>query len=489
VTDNRIRIIDTTLRDGQQSLWAARMPTDAMLPAARDIDAAGYDGIEFTNIHAQYTRMVRDLHEDPWQWIERGAGEFTKSSLRMHGGIDRRFNRAPRSVYELFLQRLAALGINTTRISDPWNDFEQLRPTMEFLDGVGFRAVVNIIFSVSPRHTPEYYAAKTREAVALAPYRLCLKDVGGLLTPETAQEYLPVILENAGGVPVELHAHCSNGLAPYVCLTAAELGVRWFHTAIPPLSDGSSLPSVLDLVPNLRARGYDVDFDEEPVKRAAAHFAAVAEAENLPVGSPARFSESLYRHQVPGGMISHLTFQLAQLGVEDRLGEVLDEVERVRADLGYPIMVTPLSQFVGSQAAMNVLSQSRYANVSDEIIQYALGNWGREAPTVMDQNVRDVILDRPRTDQQETAEVEELTIDQLRAKHPGVSDNELMNFYFTGRFLGEARTPAESIATSYAEYSAQQNSISSLLRSVSTSSRVRQFSLRTPEADITARRK
>ena len=485
---SRIKIIDTTLRDGQQSLWAYRMRAEAMLPAARDIDGAGFDAVEFVMASAQFPRAVRDLDENPWDWINLGAPLFATTQLRMHGGVTKRFRSVPDCVQALYLERMVTLGITVTRTSDPWNDYEEFRWSQDTLAGYGMRTVVNVIYSVSPRHTLEYYARKTREAAALHPYRICFKDVGGLLTPETARPFISTVVANAGDTPIEFHGHCNTGFSPYAALIAADEGIQFIHTAIPPLADASSLPSVFDVVPNLRARGHEVDVDLERLRRASAHLTKVAHLEDLPVGRPLPFSEELYTHQVPGGMISNLRFQLAQIGAEDRLEETLDEASRVRAELGYPIMVTPLSQFVGSQAAINVLSPTRYGNVTDEVIQYAMGLWGREAPEVMDQDIRDRILARPRAQELKAAaqDYESPSLAELRRRHGAdVSDEDLITFYYVGQASSKPASPEGSVATTYAGYASAHPSLADLVHSFSGASRVRRMQVATPESKLT----
>ena len=485
---SRIAIVDTTLRDGQQSLWAYRMRAEAMLPTTRDLDEAGYEGIEFVMPSAQFPRAVRDLDENPWDWVNLGAPAFTRTQLRMHGGVTKRFRSVPDCVQVLYLQRMVSLGITVTRTSDPWNDFEEFRWSKETLAAHGMRTVVNLIYSVSPRHTLDYYAQKTRDAVALDPYRICVKDVGGLLTPETARPFIATVVANAGGVPLEFHGHCNNGFGPYAALIAADEGISTIHTAIPPLADASSLPSVFDVVPNLRARGHDVQVDLERLERVRSHFHVVADREDLPVGRPQPFREDLYTHQIPGGMISNLRFQLSQIGAEHRLEETLQEASRVRQELGYPIMVTPLSQFVGSQAAINVLSPERYANVTDEVIEYALGLWGREAPTVMDQDIRDRILDRPRARELASAAEHDdsPSLDEVRHRHgPGVTDDELITFYYVGRPATRPPSAPGDLPTTYDEYLSAHMPLVELVRRLGSAPGSRRLRVVTAEGELT----
>jgi oxaloacetate decarboxylase alpha subunit len=447
-----------------------------MLPALADLDAAGFDAIEFAVPTAQFPRAVRDLHEDPWDWLKLGTGRVRNTPLRLHGAAKSQLTHVPRSVQQRFLEMLAGLGITTARTSNSWNNYDVLERHVTTLASCGIKTVVNLIYSVSPRHTLEYYARKTREAVALDLYRLCFKDVGGLLTPEAAREVFPVVVQNARGVPLEFHAHCSNGLAPYVALIAAEHGFEVIHTAIPPLSDGASQPSVFTLVSNLRARGFTVDVDTGPLERVSEHLSRVAEAENLPVGEPLAYDERLYRHQVPGGMISHMRFQLGQLGLEHRLAEALEEVPRVRADLGFPIMVTPLSQFVGSQAALNVVTGERYAAVGDDIIDYAHGHWGREAVEQMDPEIRERILDRPRARERAVRTPDEPTLEEVRARFGGnVSDEELITRVFAGVGTKALDFRPVNPDVTYADVVPGRRSFLGLLDRVSTDSTVRHF--------------
>lgn len=443
---DRVHLIDTTLRDGHQSVWASRMRLGEMLPLIDDVSRAGFEGVEFMGLAAQITRSVRDLHENPFDWIRLGAAAGRADVLRFHGGVTLKFGTAsaPKVVLDHLLQRLAEAGITVTRATDPWNNFDRLQTDVAAMASVGIRTVANIIYSISPRHTTEYFEECVRQALRHDPYRLCLKDVGGLLTPEAAADLVPRLLAIAGDVPMELHVHCNNGLGPYVVLAAVDAGIRHVHTAIPPLADGSSQPSVFEVHDNLVARGYRVDLDTEALRRASDHLELVRQREGHPRSERKPYLESYYRHQMPGGMVSNLRFQLEQIGRADRFDLIADEAAMVRAELGHPIMVTPLSQFVSTQAALNVIHGQRYVQVSDEVIRYALGFYGDEAPAVMDQDVRDRILDRPRgreiaRDLQQDADGRgQVSWAELRSQFPdGTSDDEI-----AARVLaGAERTP------------------------------------------------
>jgi oxaloacetate decarboxylase alpha subunit len=390
-----IRFVDTTIRDGHQSLWAERMSTGMMLPIANNLDEAGFLAIEILS-GSHVKKAVRELREDPWERIKRVAERAPKTPLRLIAGRVNTFGFDPPCMYELFIERMAANGVRQARISEPWNDLPGWKYRVAVARRFGLDPIVNLIYSVSPVHTDDYYAERCRQAVTLNPFRLCLKDPGGLLTPERVRTLVPVVLQNASGIPVEIHSHCTTGLGPLVALEAVRLGIRIVNTGVPPLADGSALPSIFNVAHNLRALGYNPIVEEEVLRPVSEHFNVIAHREGFPIGVPAEYDYEVYQHQVPGGMISNLGHQLRQVGKEAQLQEALEETGRVRVEFGYPIMVTPLSQFVGSQAAINVIVGERYKEVTDQVIRYALGHFGEEAVTAMDQEVRARILDRPR---------------------------------------------------------------------------------------------
>lgn len=430
---SEIHFIDTTLRDGQLSLWALGMRTGAMLAIAEQMDRCGFQSMEFFGFSG-FLKFVREHKENPWDWIGMGAQRFTKTRLRQHGGLGSGFEKIPRSVLKLMMERVASHGITLTRTSNPWNDYGVLKREMEELRSIGMEMVANVIYSVSPRHTDEYYAEKAREAAAMRPYRICFKDVGGLLTPERTRILVPLVLKHAGNIPVEFHAHCNNGLAPLCYLEAMKLGLTTLHTAVPPLANGSSQPSIFNVARNGRALGFTPTVNEDAIKPVEEHFTFIAKREGHPIGAPKEYDHSQYHHQVPGGMISNLRHQLRLVGMGDKLEATLEEAARVRAEFGYPIMVTPLAQFVGSQAAINVIVGKRYKEVTDQTIQYALGHWGKEGALLMNPDVKDKILSRSRAKDWAAWEPPEPSLQEVRRKFggPGVSDEELVLRVITG---------------------------------------------------------
>ena len=430
---NEVRIVDTTLRDGDISLWAYGMTTGMMLPALRPMDDAGFDSMEFF-LSLRLKKFVREHKEDPWDWLRLGTRQVKKTRLRYHGGLHSGFEFIPKCIRQLLIETVVKYGIDLTRTSNAWNDFAALGKEAAELKQLGMDTVMNLIYSISPRHTDEYYAQKARDVAALRPYRLCFKDVGGMLTPERTRELVRLIKQNIGDVPLEFHAHCNNGLGPFNLLEAVKEGVRIVHTAIPPLANGSSQPSVFNVVGNLRALGYQPLINMEPLPGVSEHFGAIAKREGLPLGAPREYDQTWYEHQVPGGMISNLRHQLKLMGKEEKLDQVLEETARVRAELGYPIMVTPFAQFVGSQAAINVILGERYKEVTDQVIQYALGLWGKEGSDHMDRAVKAKILDRARAREIEKIEYPEPSLAAVRKRYggPHLSNEELLLRYYAG---------------------------------------------------------
>jgi oxaloacetate decarboxylase alpha subunit len=429
-----IRFVDTTLRDGHQSLWAEAMLTGMILPVAETMDRAGFEAIELV-APSFFKKACREFKEDIWQRIRLVRQRITQTPLR---GIRNRymagFQITPECASQLWLERLAANGIRQLRSSDPSNTVANWQEMVRSANEVGLATIINLIFSESPKHTDAYYVGRAREAARIQPARICLKDPGALLTPERTRTLVPALLQAVGKIPLEFHTHCITGLGPRCCLEAVKLGVRSINTAIPPLANGSSNPSLFNIAKNLRAMGFSAEIDESALHQVEQHFSTIAKHEGFAVGVPREFDCAHARHQVPGGMISNFRFQLSKLGMVERIGEVLEEVARVREELGYPIMVTPYSQFVGVQAAINVILGERYKEVTDELIQYASGVWGDEEQSSIDAAIKERILDRPRARELARIQPREVSIQDFRDKlgGPSVSDDELLLRYFAG---------------------------------------------------------
>jgi oxaloacetate decarboxylase alpha subunit len=425
---------DTTIRDGAQSLWAYNIRTGMIAPICEYLDAAGFEAIELGG-PIEIPKCIKELREDPWERYRLVIPKFKRTPLRLIHGTRSGFAIYPDALHQLFDTCMANVGVKEVRISDSWNDAKDWAWRVEQAKNAGLKPIINLIYTVSPRHTDEYYAAKIRQAFALDVYRVIFKDPGGILTPERTRTAVPAILKAAGDKTVELHTHCTTGLGTLCCLEAIKAGMTHINAAIPPLADGSGNPSIFNVAMNARALGYKAMIDEAPLRQASKFLTACAKQENLAIGKAPEYDYAQYVHQIPGGMISNLRYQLNRVGMEHKLDQTLEEAAQVRADFGYPIMVTPLSQFVGSQAAINAIVGDRYKQVTDQTIEYAMGIWGKEGAEFMDKNVKAKILDRPRA--KEIAERPHPTdsLQDLRKKYAsdGASDEEILLRFFSSK--------------------------------------------------------
>ncbi len=343
---------------------------------------------------------VRYHKENPWKKIKLVSQAIPNTPLSF-GTTGRRFigfKRSPDSIMALVYQSMAANGVRRVWLVDAAHDMEIIYRNARMAKAAGIQDfMVALAYTISPIHTDEYYAARASEITACNDVdTIYLKDQGGLLTPERVTTLIPAIQLNLNGRPFEIHSHCTTGLAPQVYREAVRLGVNTVHTAIPPLADGTSQPSVFQVMEDVQKLGHEPAIKGDVLQPISEQLYALAEKERRPVGIPQEYNPSYYEHQVPGGMVTTLKRQLAEAGMENRLPEVLQEIVRVRRDLGYPIMVTPLSQFVGTQATMNVASGEPYKIVPDSVIEYVLGYFGK-SPAPINPEVLEKINKLPRT--------------------------------------------------------------------------------------------
>ncbi|HEY1516000.1 MAG TPA: hypothetical protein VGF91_06255 [Solirubrobacteraceae bacterium] len=395
-----IDIVDTTTRDGNQSLWSATgLTTPDVLAIAPAMDRVGYHALDFTS-STHMAVSVRFHREDPWERLRLVSAAMPQTRLSMITTGMRFISWVPadRDVIALSFRLAVRNGLRRLQIADPSNDPDRLKrlATMARREGVE-EVVIGLTYSISDVHTHQYYADR---AAALADCtdmdRLYLKDPGGLLTVDAVRELAPHFLAAAGARTAELHSHCTIGLAPLVYLEGVRAGFEVVHTACGPLSRGTSQPEVVSTVRNLEAIGYShrLDLDAEAI--VSEHFDQIARTKGLPPGAPREFDAIYYTHQLPGGMVTTTRRMLEELRRPELFDAVLEEVTRVRAEMGYPILVTPVSQFVASQAARNVIDPERWANVSDETIRYFLGHYGEPAAPV-DAAIADRVLSLPQT--------------------------------------------------------------------------------------------
>jgi len=424
-----IDFIDNTLRDGHQSLWATRMTTAHMLAIAPLLDEAGFYAVDLMGT-VQFDACIRYLREDPWERIRllREAMPRTPLSGLIRSKSLTSFNIVPDSVIELWVKRCAANGLRRLMIFDALHDWSNLEISVKTAKTQGMEVVIPLVYSLSPVHTDEFYEQKTREMVRrLKPDRVMIKDSIGLLTVDRTRTLVPAIKKQIGDLPFEMHSHCTTGLAPLCCLESAGLGVGTIHTCFSPLANGPSHPSVENMIRNFRRLGYAPKVALNAAEAISAHFYYVAKREGKPIGAPVEYDAFQYVHQVPGGMISNLQFMLAQRKMERRLEEVLDEISVIRQEWGYPVMITPFSQLVGTQAVMNVITGERYKTTTEEGIRYVLGHYG-ETPAPVDPNVLDKMSNLPEAKKFRNWRQPQPTVAELRKEigHPDLGDDELL---------------------------------------------------------------
>lgn len=399
MSQSKLQFIDTTLRDGNQSLWGATgLRTAMMLEIAPELDRVGYHALDFsTSTHMAVT--VRFHKENPWERFRKMKALMpnTQLSFLSTGMRFISWETAHPELMALSYQLLVRNGVERFMVMDPMNNMKAVIESSRAIHAAGATEIVGaIVYTASPIHDDKLFASLAKKLAAEPSIqRIYLKDPGGLLTPERARTLLPILKKAVGKKPLELHSHCTIGLAPFTYAEAYGLGVETLHTAARPLGNGTSQPALENVVSNLQSQGISVDLDMEAAARVSTYFSKLAKAEGLSEGVPQEFDMRYFQHQLPGGMIGTMKRQLREMRQEHRLNEVYEEVARVRAELGFPIMVTPFSQVVATMAVMNVLAPERYANVPDEVIRYALGLFGTP-PAPMDQNVLDRIKQLPR---------------------------------------------------------------------------------------------
>jgi oxaloacetate decarboxylase alpha subunit len=372
-------LVDVTLRDGHQCLWSTRMTTPMMTPILSAIDRVGYDYINILG-GAVFDVQVRYLHENPWERVGLLCERFrTPCDGLTRGQSLYTFELFADDLVELNSKVLARRGLKVLTVYDALNDMRNVESSVASAHDCGMLVNAMMVYTLSPVHTDEYYVERARELVALRSDFISVKDPTGLLTPERAETLFPAIAKAVGDIPLQLHTHCQSALAPLVHEVAMLHGFSFGHTAAAPLANGASLPAAEDIDDRASALGYSTGIDRKALAEVSGYFAVLAEREDKPRGKVAAYDPALYEHQVPGGMISNLRSQLAGMGMQARMPEILDEAARVRKDLGYPILVSPFAQYIITQSVLNVVQGERYKTIPDEVRKYAMGFYGRLA--------------------------------------------------------------------------------------------------------------
>ncbi len=429
---NKIDVVDQTIRDAQQSLWGFTMTTDMITPIAEVMDQVGYRAIATVGSQA-FTVQVRTLDEDPWERIRVLSRMIMKTPIRgsyQIGSLSSFDLSTPRDIITLWIKRSVANGIKSFWICDYQTDMQKFIYFARIAKAEGAEVVPALMYTSSPAHTSEHWARKTRLLVEAKDCidRIMIEDASGVITPDDTRELVSTVLKNCDGIPLEFHSHCNSSLAPLCYIEAVKAGVTTLHTAAAPLANGTSLPATETVLKNIRRLGYTSDLNEDALAAVSTHFRKLAEKEGMPMGIPTEYDLFHFAHQVPGGMMTNLTRQLREVGMESRLHEILEEVVHVRKDFGYPVMATPYSQIVGAQAVENVISGERYKQFTDEAIKYVLGYYG-EPIVPVDKTVVDRVMSFPRTKQfvNWTPEGYLKSVEEIRRElGPELSDDDLL---------------------------------------------------------------
>lgn len=390
----RVQITDTSLRDAHQSLWATRMRTADMLPIAEKLDQVGYHSLEVWG-GVTFDVCMRYLNEDPWERLRLLRKHIKKTPLQMllRGQSLVGYKHYPDDVVESFIARSVEKGINIIRVFDALNDVRNLETAIRASKKAGAHAQAAMVYTVSPVHTNEHYLAMGRQLAEMGAESLCIKDMAGLLAPYRAYDLVKLLKDNLG-LPVQLHCHYIGGLAVGTYLKAVEAGVDVIDTATVPLAFGASLPPVETVVRALQGTTFDTALNIHDLFEVAEFFEEMRKNNGFERGVTRINDMRVFDHQVPGGMISNLVTQLEEQKALYRIGEVLSEIPRVREDLGYPPLVTPNSQIVGTQAVLNVLTGERYKLVPGEVREFFQGCYGRPPAPVNQEIARKVLGDR-----------------------------------------------------------------------------------------------
>ncbi|MGO2628997.1 oxaloacetate decarboxylase subunit alpha [Enterococcus italicus] len=390
----KIRFMETVLRDGQQSLIATRMPTSDMLPIIRTLDEAGFYSLEMWG-GATFDSCVRFLDEDPWERLRsiRKEVKNTKLQMLLRGQNLLGYRHYADDVVKEFVEKSVQNGIDIIRVFDALNDTRNLQTAITTAKEAGGHCQTAISYTTSSIHTVDYFVHLAKEMEQTGADSICIKDMAGVLTPETGFELVSRI-KDAISLPLEVHTHATSGISEMTYLKVAEAGADIIDTAISSFAGGTSQPATESVSIALEGLGFDTGLDLSKLSQIAEYFNPIRDRfRNEGILNPKvkDIEPKTLIYQVPGGMLSNLLSQLTEQGMQDKYDEVLAEVPKVRADLGYPPLVTPLSQMVGTQALMNVISGERYKLIPNEIKDYVRGQYG-QSPAPISDEIREKII-------------------------------------------------------------------------------------------------
>jgi pyruvate carboxylase subunit B len=466
-------ITDTTLRDAHQSLIATRMRTRDMVNVAEELDKVGFYSLEAWG-GATFDSSIRFLNEDPWERLRLLREKVKKTRLQMllRGQNLVGYRHYPDDIAQEFIRLAVKNGVDIFRVFDALNDIRNMELAIKTVKLYKAHVQGTICYTTSPVHTIEGFAKMALELEKLGCDSICIKDMAGLISPTAATDLVKAI-KNRIHIPLDLHSHCSSGMAPISYYAAAKAGVDILDTAFSAFAWGTSQPPTESMVASLKDTPYDTGLDLQRLYEIGEHFAAISEKYRMLLTAEAtRPNVNVLLHQIPGGMLSNLVSQLREQNALSQLGEVLAEVPRVRADLGYPPLVTPTSQLVGTQAVLNVLSGGRYKKVTKEVKDYLLGYYGRP-PGELNEEVKKLVTGGGTPITVRPAELLAPELDKLRADGHKLgiihSDEDVMTYalypqvavkFLRGEIKEESIIPADktpATAATVPEYPTEFN--------------------------------
>ncbi len=392
----QVKITETSLRDGHQSLIATRLSNNEILPIVEEMDKAGFYSMEVWG-GATFDACLRFLNEDPWDRLRqiRKRAKNTKLQMLSRGQNILGYKHYADDIVELFLKKAISEGIDIVRVFDALNDIRNLEKSINTVKKEGAHCQCAISYTTSPIHTKEFYINLIKQFESVGADSICIKDMSGILLPYDAYELIKDI-KKVTKLPIELHNHCTSGIAQMTMLKAIEAGIDIVDTAISPLSSGTSQPATESLVHTLKGTEYDTGIDVDCLGRVADYFKPIMNKyiENKTLSTKVLMTEpKTLQFQVPGGMMSNMISQMKELNASDKYEDVLAEIPKVREDLGYPPLVTPMSQMVGTQAVFNIISGGRYKVIPTEIRKYVQGLYGKPAAEISEEVTKKIIGD------------------------------------------------------------------------------------------------
>ena len=418
-----VKIVETSLRDGHQSLFATRMTTDEVVELAEKLDDAGFHALEVWG-GATFDACLRFLNEDPWERLRRVRKACRKTKLQMlfRGQNMLGYRHYSDDVVDMFCKKAIENGIDIIRVFDALNDVRNLKQAVISTKKYGGECQIALSYTTSPVHTLEYYVNFAREVEALGADSICIKDMAGVLTPGDATKLITAIKRNTH-LPVELHCHCTGGICEMTYMAAVQAGVDIIDCSLSPLSGGTAQPSTQATLAALEGSEYDPSINMDAINAAEPIMdRIVAKYINNGTLNPKAYmtNTNILTYQVPGGMLSNLMSQLKGQNALDKYDEVLREIPRVRKDMGYPPLVTPLSQMVGTQAVLNVISGKRYRIVAKEIKDYLRGRYGKY-PSPVNEEIKKKIIGNESTITCRPADLLKPEFEDLKEKYKDIA--------------------------------------------------------------------